>query len=51
MGATLVSDAGVIESDSIGGDVGTNLSSELGMVGGKHDLGVQLLGEGSGPLG
>ena len=39
MGATLVSDAGVIESDSIGGDVGTNLSSELGMVGGRRDLG------------
>ena len=39
MGATLVSDAGVIESDSIGGDVGTNLGSELGMVGGRRDLG------------
>ena len=39
MGATLIFGAGVIVSGSIGGDVGTTLGSELGMVGGRRDLG------------
>ena len=39
VGATLISGAGVIVSGSVGGDVGTTLGSELGMVGGRRDLG------------
>ena len=39
MGATLVSGAGVVVSGSVGGDVGTTLGSESGMVGGRRDLG------------
>ena len=35
MGATLISGAGVIVSGSVGGDLGTTLGSELGMVGGR----------------
>ena len=37
--ATLIYGAGVIVSGSIGGDVGTTLSSKSGMVGGRRDLG------------
>ena len=39
VGATLIFGAGVIVSGSIGGDVGTTLGFELGMVGGRRDLG------------
>ena len=39
VGATLISGAGMILSGSVGGDVGTTLGSESGMVRGKHDLG------------
>ena len=36
---TLISGAGMIVIGSVGGDVGTTLSSKLGMVRVKHDLG------------
>ena len=39
VGGTLISGAGVIVSGSIGGDVGTTLTSESGMVGGRYYLG------------
>ena len=39
VGATLISGAGVIVSSSVSGDVGTTLSSELWMVGGRRNLG------------
>ena len=39
VGATLISGAGMIVSGIVGGDVGTNLGSESGMVRGKRDLG------------
>ena len=39
MGATLISSAGMIVSGSVGGDVGTTLGYELGMVRVKRDLG------------
>ena len=37
VGATLIYGAGFLASDSIGGDVGTNLGYELGMVGSIRD--------------
>ena len=39
MGATLICVVGMIVSGSVGGDVGTTLGSESGMVRGKRDLG------------
>ena len=39
VGATLISGAGVIVSSSVGGDVGTTLGYESGMVEGRRDMG------------
>ena len=39
VGVTLIYGAGMIVSGSVGGDVGTTLGYESGMVRGKHDLG------------
>ena len=39
MGTTLISGAGMVVSGRVGGDVGTTLGYELGMVRGKRDLG------------
>ena len=38
VGATLISGTGVIVSGSVGSDLGTNLGSESGMVGGRRDF-------------
>ena len=42
MGATLICVVGMIVSGSVGGDVGTTLGSESGMVRGKRDLGGEV---------
>ena len=39
MGATIISGTELILRGSVGGDIGTTLGSELGMVGGRCDFG------------